>query len=288
MKRQQWLSTPQMIVILAAILWLLVATPMALMAQETPSDGDTVTEDAGDELTDEAPAFNNPAQAAKAQNLAEAYADKPDAALDGYNDAVAEAETGLQGVADEAGLSVDQYADQFNTDDDFRAEQIAAYPDLDLEGMVGAYDKANQDLADYLAEKTTVSVDDIAALRAQGMGWGVIAHELGIHPSALGLGNKNGHQNQVQNQNRNRNKNKERASYGYGKKAGTMSSTMRNLKTGGNAYGKSNGNQGQAADKAGGVGQSSGKSNAAGKSNNGNNGNHGNGNNGNGKGNNKD
>jgi hypothetical protein len=31
-------------------------------------------------------------------------------------------------------------------------------------------------------------VEDIFSMRQSGMGWGQIAHELGIHPNALGLG----------------------------------------------------------------------------------------------------
>ncbi|MCK5616045.1 hypothetical protein KAR91_80020, partial [Candidatus Pacearchaeota archaeon] len=51
---------------------------------------------------------------------------------------------------------------------------------------------AQEEIAKNLAELTEASVDDIAAMRASGMGWGEIAIELGIDPrdlfSALGLG----------------------------------------------------------------------------------------------------
>jgi hypothetical protein len=41
----------------------------------------------------------------------------------------------------------------------------------------------------------TQTAADIEGMRAIGMGWGDIAHELGVHPSTLGLGEKFGHAN---------------------------------------------------------------------------------------------
>jgi len=46
--------------------------------------------------------------------------------------------------------------------------------------------QANYDSA--MSAATGVSVADIASMRDMGMGWGQIAHELGVHPSVLGLG----------------------------------------------------------------------------------------------------
>lgn len=42
--------------------------------------------------------------------------------------------------------------------------------------------------AAQLADKAALSDEDVQAMRAAGMGWGDIAHELGVHPSVLGLG----------------------------------------------------------------------------------------------------
>lgn len=39
-----------------------------------------------------------------------------------------------------------------------------------------------------LSDVSGVSTEDIAEMRASGMGWGEIAHEIGVHPSVLGLG----------------------------------------------------------------------------------------------------
>ena len=41
---------------------------------------------------------------------------------------------------------------------------------------------------DAVAAATGVNASEIEALRTAGMGWGDIAHELGVHPSTLGLG----------------------------------------------------------------------------------------------------
>ena len=45
-------------------------------------------------------------------------------------------------------------------------------------------DKATEDLSNIAG----VSQEDIEGMRASGMGWGEIAHELGVHPGVLGLG----------------------------------------------------------------------------------------------------
>jgi hypothetical protein len=47
---------------------------------------------------------------------------------------------------------------------------------------------AEVDFTNKLADITGELDDDIEAMRASGMGWGNIAHELGVHPSTLGLG----------------------------------------------------------------------------------------------------
>jgi len=209
--------------------------------------------------TDETPSyFNNAAQAQKARNIAEAETVQND---EGVNQALSELDN-AEATGDETAI----------------AEAQAAVDQAIADAIASAMEDGEIDDIK----------DDIADKRAEGMGWGQIAHEYGIQPSVLGnrYGQRSQIQAQTQNQNRNRNRNKERAAYGYGKKAGVMSSTMRNLRTGGNAYGKSKGNQGlgKGANNAGGVGKANGKGNAGGK---GNNGNHGSGNNGNGKGNGK-
>jgi hypothetical protein len=42
------------------------------------------------------------------------------------------------------------------------------------------------------AQGAGLSVDEISTMRKQGIGWGVIAQELGIHPGSLGVGHAKG------------------------------------------------------------------------------------------------
>ncbi|MEA3290185.1 MAG: hypothetical protein U9Q04_08395 [Campylobacterota bacterium] len=66
--------------------------------------------------------------------------------------------------------------------------------DPENEELKEALDNAIQQLADMTDE----SVNSINDMRESGMGWGEIAHELGVHPSVLGLG----HTNNIKNQER--------------------------------------------------------------------------------------
>ncbi len=106
---------------------------------------------------DEEPAYQNPAQASHAANLAEAAATEPDPAT--------------QDAADSLQQARDAY-------DNTPTEQTLA----DLEA-------ARQSYADAIANRTGELSDDIYDMRVtQGMGWGDIAHSLGVHPGSLGLG----------------------------------------------------------------------------------------------------
>ncbi len=111
---------------------------------------------------DEGPTFNNPAQAAHAENLANAVA-KNDPDVQKAFDALEEAETALA-AANKSG----------------EKEAIAT--------AQKAYDAALANAQAALTKAAGAPTEDIAAMRAQGMGWGQIAHELGVHPGTLGLG----------------------------------------------------------------------------------------------------
>lgn len=229
-----------LLIILTAIFCLATA-PAAVLAQEEAEEGEETSH------------FNNAAQAQKAENLAEASAALPDTELANKQSAVTEAETALAEAASLAGLTVDEFVE---------TEDAAPFVDA-LE--------AAQTAVDDHVSTTAYSTEQIADMRASGMGWGEIAHEIGVHPSTLGLGNKFGHNNQI------REKTKAAHGYGHGKKADMMSSTARNLKTGGaKNFGQANAGKGQGNNNAGGLGQSKDKSNNGkgntGKGNSGNNG----------------
>jgi len=116
--------------------------------------------------------FANPAQARHAANLAEAAASEPDQATLDALGAVEDAESALE-AAKVTGVEEDIAAAEKNL-----AEAQEAY-------------------AAAVEAHTGVLASEITGMREEGMGWGEIAHELGVHPSVLGLGhtkekNKNG------------------------------------------------------------------------------------------------
>lgn len=112
---------------------------------------------------DESPAYNNPAQAQHAANLAAEAASMPDEQTEAALTAVEEAEAALT------------EAEQNGTPEDIEAARA------NLE-------KAEEAYTDLIAERTGVLSMEIADMRSSGMGWGEIAHELGVHPGLLGLG----------------------------------------------------------------------------------------------------
>lgn len=125
-----------------------------------------------DTLADDSPTFSNPAQAAHAANLAEAAAALANEATADAQQAVSDAEDAL--------AAAESTADQDAID--AAAEALTAAED--------AYAEAISDL-------TGVLTTDIQAMRDDDMGWGQIAHELGVHPGLLGLGHTNRHRNRT-------------------------------------------------------------------------------------------
>lgn len=165
------MRTLKNLILAALCLGVLVLAPVAATAQdattETGTDGDTSTTggttDAGDTGTTEGPSFSNPAQAAKAAALAEAAAAQPNPA------------------AEQAAQDLD--AAQASYDAAVAAQDPAAIAAAEaaLAEAQAGYDSA-------MSQATGVSVSDISSMRDMGMGWGQIAHELGVHPGVLGLG----------------------------------------------------------------------------------------------------
>ena len=136
----------------------LLLTPLSARAQDTTTGDTTATGDT-------APAFSNPAQAAKAEAVAEAAAAKADLAAEQALAALTSAQQAL------AAIQADPTADPAAV---AAAEQAVAEAEAKAEAAAAAVG--------------SVSTADIAGMRAAGMGWGQIAHELGVHPSTLGLG----------------------------------------------------------------------------------------------------
>ncbi len=121
--------------------------------------------------------YANPAQAAHAAQLAEQSAMSDQPVQDAFQ-AVAAAQTDV----DAAQAELDTLQTGTPTVEEIAAtEQKLAAEELNLASMEKVY-------TDAVAEGTGVVASDILAMRTSGMGWGEIAHELGVHPSALGLG----------------------------------------------------------------------------------------------------
>jgi hypothetical protein len=130
-------------------------------------------------LEDEAPAFTSIAQVEKAEKLAALNAGEPDAETiaarrdaDQKERAYAEARRRLEALQ----------ADPARSPEEVNAAELA------METARKAYEEARAAADEKLADFAGVPVEDIVSMRQSGMGWGQIAHELGIHPSALGLG----------------------------------------------------------------------------------------------------
>ena len=194
------------------------------------------------ELENEEPAFTSIAQVQKAENLAALTAEEPD---EEAIDAKTEADQKKQAY-EEAKQKLDTLKLQNASPQEIDAAELA------VEEAKKAYDEAQESADEKLAEFAGVPAEDITSMRRSGMGWGQIAHELGIHPGALGLGHT---------------KNKQ---YGYqkskmrGKNLGETGEleaiTSRNLKTG---WSKGHGTD--LSSHSGGKGHSNGKRKSADK-----------------------
>ena len=113
-------------------------------------------------LSQERSTFSNPAQAAHAENLANVAAQN-DPRVERAFTTLENAEKALE-AAKATGNQTIIAAAQRN------------------------YDIAKTHAENALARAACVATSEISAMRSNGMGWGQIAHELGVHPGLLGLG----------------------------------------------------------------------------------------------------
>ncbi len=172
MKKQLFKKTSIFIVVMAVVMaFALYMIPVPATAQENAAEGETATGDEGStddtDADQESSSFSNPAQAQHAANLAEALAAQPNPEVEAALDAVTEAEQDL-------------------------ADAIATENEEAIAEAQAALDVAKENAEAVMAENVGVTADDISAMRDEGMGWGQIAHQLGVHPGALGLGHTKG------------------------------------------------------------------------------------------------
>ncbi len=154
-EKQHKSSYTKWLLIVAALCFALVA---GMQVQRVQADD---TADAEDEAA--TPSFSNPAQAQHAANLATVAASQPDKAVETLQSAVDQAEEELNALGDEPS-------------------------EEDLTAAEAKLAEAQEAYAAEIAERTGVLTGEIEAMRASGIGWGDIAHELGVHPGLLGLG----------------------------------------------------------------------------------------------------
>ncbi len=110
--------------------------------------------------------FNNPAQAAHAENLATVAAQN-DPNVQAAFAALKDAELALQDAI------------------------ASGIPEAIAMAQV-AYNNAETNAEIALAQATSTTLSEISAMRSDGLGWGEIAHALGVHPGVLGLGHTKG------------------------------------------------------------------------------------------------
>lgn len=151
------------------LLYLAVISCLILSHGQNAFCEDSVDDDDGDV---DSPTFSTPAQAAHAANLAEAAAAESNEATDAAQQAVSDCQ---QALAD-AEASEDQKA---------------------IDAATAALADAEDAYAEAIAELAGVLTSDIAEMRANDMGWGQIAHELGVSPGLLGLGHTYRHRNRI-------------------------------------------------------------------------------------------
>ncbi len=119
------------------------------------------------ETEEEVSTLTNQAQVQKAENLAEASQ-----------------ELSAEEVA-KAQESVNTAQQEYET----AAAALEADPEnQELQDALSAAQENLDTATSSLAEAAGATTESINEMRASGMGWGEIAHELGIHPSVLGLG----------------------------------------------------------------------------------------------------
>ena len=113
---------------------------------------------------DDDPAFSNPTQAQRAINVAEEYALEKTRQIE----------------------SAQKEADQIQG-------EINAIPEGEEipQSLLDELAAAERRVSDLISQEG-VEPEDINDMRQEGMGWGEIMHELGLHPGLLGVGHKKG------------------------------------------------------------------------------------------------
>jgi hypothetical protein len=156
-----------LVMLLAAVL--LVWGAPTVWAQDTEPGETTETGEtssaAGEGTGEEAP-VGNATTNARVDNLARASVDP--STIEGMTEAqesLQTAETNLANVKNDPNATPEQ-----------------------IEAAEEALEAAQEAIDGMVAEAVGARADEIAQMREDGLGWGQIAHELGLHPGSLGMG----------------------------------------------------------------------------------------------------
>ena len=134
------------------------------------ADDGAEEEPADDDYASQAPSYQNAAQAMHAANLAAAATLQPDQKT---LDAAQNLESARE-ACDDAKAAWDENPESMELQE---AYELAK----------GELEKARETYAGAVSDLSGVLQEDISQMRQNGYGWGRIAHEIGVHPSALGL-----------------------------------------------------------------------------------------------------
>lgn len=174
--------------VISMVIALWVMMPVAIYAVDQEPD-------LAEEQTE--PEFTNPAQAQHAENLAAAaFSDKDMETAEEKATPTEEEEEAIKAEAEAKieELAIEEYEKATGMDYDGDPENLQDY----IDDLSGAYEEEyerlyqeefDKNLADEISSITGAQLQEIYDMRYEDkMGWGVIAQELGVHPSVLGLG----------------------------------------------------------------------------------------------------
>jgi len=185
------------------------------------------------EEQDEVSVFSNEAQVQKAETLAEISQEQ------GQKEAL-ETQKNIENAEVELSIAEEKLEELQQNPEATPQEIIDAQ--LAVDSVLTQLDAQTEKLANI----SSSTVEDIAQMRDEGLGWGDIAHELNIHPGNLGLGHgkKDARQREVDSYAslRGNSKNSENSNY-FGLKGKSSLSSEKGNK-GGNSFGRGNSSKG--------------------------------------------
>ncbi len=167
------------IVLICSLLIFTYQHSLAVGETAEPSDTDSIAE------------FSNPAQAAHAANLSAEASAALDDDVDNANNKLEKAEADLvtaESYQEAVEIAYQALTSEEKTAANERYNNAMIQAINDVAAAEAELDTAKTAYNEVMGEVAGVSEKTISDMRDSKMGWGQIAHELGVHPRALGLG----------------------------------------------------------------------------------------------------